>query len=706
MTISISGDATTGVTTTAIRTEGIEKLFVSNFENDGGGAGNSVETISTTLMSGLTTVGTSASGIDGHTTFSGLANFVDAEMRNGDQNLTLTYDGSQAVTGTTDSQNLTVSNLTGAAAGGVFTANGIETITVTSETVKSTMKGVASNALKTLVIKGDQDLAISDALVFAATTNGTAVDGTVDGSAATGKLTLDASGSASTVKVTGGTANDTIAMAGTLTKNDLIDGGDGTDTVTMTAATLTTQFAGVSNVETVAFTASTGTQGLDVSKLSAGVTTVQVDHSDSDDTNQTTETFTVTNLDGQTVNIKASTANAGAGASNADVDGATLVITGKSDTAADTVNVRLDAINTEANEKGLQNLNVGNFETVNIESALPATGTVTNEMAILTATSASSLVLTGAADLTLTTISSGALTKLDASGLAAKLVATLSSADKVAVTMGQKDSTVNFGTTLNNEDSVTGGAGTKDIVTASVGGATATTGALSIAGVETVNLLVEANAATINTAGITGATVINVGSAATIATTNATLTNLAAGQKIGLGQAATFESSGKVTATLADATGTEDALTVVVQVNDADDDIDAALVTAGIETVTIDVNASTKDVQLDVASVDAATVNVTGGLAGEELDLTNGGTTKLNKATTLVDASGLKGHLRVDASATSHPGITIKASASTTANTIVGTAKADVFTVVGSTGVQESIDGGAGLDVVNLTLDG
>ena len=57
-----------------------------------------------------------------------------------------------------------------------------------------------------------------------------------------------------------------------------------------------------------------------------------------------------------------------------------------------------------------------------------------------------------------------------------ELTGTLS-ADKVAVSLGSKSSTVNFGTSLDNNDSVTGGSGTADTVTATMTGKTAITGA-------------------------------------------------------------------------------------------------------------------------------------------------------------------------------------------------------------------------------------
>ena len=302
---------------------------------------------------------------------------------------------------------------------------------------------------------------------------------------------------------------------------------------------------------------------MDVSKLSAGVTTVEVDQSDSNSNNTTAEVLTISNLDGQSVTIKHTTANAqpaapGGVGDSSDADGASITITGKTDTADDAVSVKLAAIDTEANEKGLQTLDVANFETVNIESALPTTGTVTNQVTALTATSAKAVNVTGAADLTITAVGGGAMTSLNASELAGKFTATLAG-DKVAVSLGQKDSTVNFAATLNNDDSVTGGAG-KDTLTASASGLTATTGALKIANVETINLTTGGN----NTLDLSGVT----GTGVTVAVTDnvQTITGFDLAHTISLGLAGDESATAsEIDVTATDATGSNDTLKVSVE---------------------------------------------------------------------------------------------------------------------------------------------
>jgi hypothetical protein len=165
-------------------------------------------------MSGLTTVGLQASSASGDTEFSNMTALVGAEMRNGAGDLTLTY-SSAAVAGTADTQALTVSNLSG----GTFTANGAETIAITTELVKSKIANVTSSALKTVTVAGAVDLNIT----------GDVAATTVDASAMTGGLTVNL-GTANQ-KVTGGAGNDVINAKTTLTSDDTIVGGAGTDTL-------------------------------------------------------------------------------------------------------------------------------------------------------------------------------------------------------------------------------------------------------------------------------------------------------------------------------------------------------------------------------------------------------------------------------------------------------------------------------------------
>lgn len=84
---------------------------------------------------------------------------------------------------------------------------------------------------------------------------------------------------AGSVNVAGGLANDTINMAATLTVADTVDGGSGTDILTVTAALGTAAdaaFANVSNVETLQL-GGAGLTTLGTNAQAAGITTINLD---------------------------------------------------------------------------------------------------------------------------------------------------------------------------------------------------------------------------------------------------------------------------------------------------------------------------------------------------------------------------------------------------------------------------------------------
>jgi hypothetical protein len=239
LSISVAGLlVTSDYTLSAVQTNSVEKVLLNNFDTHA--TLNNI--VDTALMTGLTTVGLSASAAEGDTTFSNMTAIVAAETKNGSADLTLTY-GTAAVAGTADTQALTVSNVSA----GTFTANGTETIAITSELVKSTLTNVASDKLKTVTVAGAADLTISTALTAT----------TINAAAMTGALNVTLGAAAQTV--TGGAANDTIDASIQLANDDVIVGGAGVDTLKIsTAATVAVGTAaaklalfGVSGVEVI-----------------------------------------------------------------------------------------------------------------------------------------------------------------------------------------------------------------------------------------------------------------------------------------------------------------------------------------------------------------------------------------------------------------------------------------------------------------------
>ena len=676
LSITVAGSAGGAYTLPAVRTESVESILLSNFDTDAGAT-----TVAADLMTGVTTVGLFSSGADGDTVFTGMKNMVAAEMRNGAGDLTLTYNGAQVVTGTVDSQSLTVSNLSA----GTFTADGIEAISITSETAKSTLAAVASDALKSVTIAGSADLKITGALNFASNGTATAPGAVVDASAFTGKLEITTTAN-EVLDIKLGSGNDTITV-GSLTKDDKISGGNGVDKLVMDKATLTTQFTNVSGIETVAIK-DAATIAVDASKLSAGVTTIELTVKDAAD-NTAVDASEVTNLDGQTVVIKKATEDAGNGG---DADGTKVTITNKVDTASDTVNVVVDAIGVDGagngDDFGMDVIDVGNYETINLTSKKSTTVTA-NEVKSLTDSSATALNISGDADLTITQTGTK-LTKLDASALAGKLNVTLG-ANKVAVTGTAKDDTFVFAANLNNDDTVVGGEGA-DTLTATVTGLTATTGKLNISGVETITLDTT-GANTLDLSGVVGATSVSVSG------NTQTITGLNLATKLIATDAATL----KVTA--ADATGASDTLTVEQKLDADTTNVIEAKSIENLSLVLNDTNAgaggAANSATFTISAFEGNSITVTESAStvtsGVNVALGN-----LHKNVTSVNTAGVKGTQSASAAA-STAAVTFSL-AGAAAATVTGSDYADTFNIASSGAVVHNITGGAGTDTTNISV--
>jgi len=261
LNISFSGvHDTTDYTLEAVDTDNVEKVLVSNYETST--SLNSI--ISGSLFdSSIATVGLSSSSASGDTTFTGLTKKVDAEMRNGAADLTITYDSS-VLSGSSDVQNLTLSAVTA----GTFGAGGAETIAITTETAKSKLTDISSSGLKTLKISGDQAFEVATALATK----------TIDASGSTGAVTLQLGSADQTV--TGGSGDDVIDGNTVVTKADTIKGGAGTDTLKLSVgnATIdgesTDELAKVSEFEIVDIASTNDNATLELDTLWTGLTDV------------------------------------------------------------------------------------------------------------------------------------------------------------------------------------------------------------------------------------------------------------------------------------------------------------------------------------------------------------------------------------------------------------------------------------------------
>jgi hypothetical protein len=683
LNMSVAGLSTTAQSINAIRTSGIEKIFVTNYDTNADD--NEDTTIDTSLMEGYSTLGVQGSNTT-DTIFSNVKTIADVEMRNGAGDLTVTYLATSVV-GTADVENLTVSNLTA----GTFTSNGIETINVHSELAASKVAAIASDAITKMVVTGDANLTVTGAVNFVnGTNNDTINDSTIDASAFTGKLNVTAEAMDQTI--TGGSGDDTINMVATLNKTDTVDGGAGKDTMTLNAGAITTEFTGVSNIEVVSINDGTAASAVAANKLSAGVTEIIMDANDAAHATGAALAHTVTGHTDEKIILRHTTEDQ---ADANDSDGNAYTITNLSDTAADAITVELQGTgndtHTATNYFGIDSLSVNNYETVNLISAKNALGTVKdNELDAFSASSATSVVVTGDAEFT-TTMTGAKVTSFDASGLAAKLTLT-AGAEKATYTAASKDTTFTMGANLANTDTIVGGASAKDTVSATVTGLTAASGNLKISDVENINLTTSGNNV-IDATGISGTGVV-----LSVTDNVQTITNLDLGVTVGLGLTGdAAATASEIDVTAADATGTADTLKVSVNnVAATTSIIDAS----GIETLDLTATTAAQTITLDLTTFEGDNISLASKTGVTATSAAALGT--LHKNTETVTSTYADKVTVSFANATNGTGVTYTG-AGTDVQNVTGGAKTDTVTI-GSTGaIVHVVSGGAGIDTVNLT---
>jgi hypothetical protein len=698
LTISTAGTNSGGAaayTIAAIQTSSVETIAFNSFDTDTTGDGMVLDL---TLMPGVTTVKVNSGSATGDIKVDNANAIHDLVINNmaGDVKLNYPATLTSALLGD-QSQNVHVSNMTA----GTVTMNGIENITVDSSTIKSTMADLVGDRIKTLTITGDSALTITAEVDFLNNASATAVDGTIDASAFTGKLTMTLP--ADIMDITGGSANDTFKMVGTLASSDTIDGGAGDDTVTMTAATLTTQLAKVTNVETLKFDAATAGVALDASKVGT-VGTVQIDISDANDGDAAKLASTITKLDGKTAVIAHSVEDQ---ADANDSDGTTVTISDTTDSTADTVNITLANIgrdlHTSTDYFGIDELDVATYETINITANANALGTnAFNEIDTFTATVGKSITVDGTGALEVGSLAGTKVTSFDASGLAGALTLT-TGANKIDVKMGGKSSTVNFAGNLANTDKITGGAGIADTVTATMTGKTATTGALDMSGVEVLSLTTS-GANTLALAGVSGLGLLGV------TDNKQTITGFNLGTKLVMGtftDAADSSSEADVTAT--DATGAADNLIVGIntQAGAAATIIDAS----GIESLTM-INERATTGTANLATVDLTTFEGTsvalalGAQTGTAAVVTGGGFAlgQTHKNTTSVTSTAKAPVTTSFAKLVTSDVPATFTGLGTGIQNVTGGSGADTINIGSTAAITHVVSGGAGTDTTNLTV--
>ncbi len=431
-TLQIAASGGVAVSAPLVSTSGIETLNVTN-NNTG------LYTIDSSLMSGLKTVQVTAGAHD--VTVSGQASILNASLVSTSRSLTLSP--ASGTTGTADEMSLTI-NGAGTSAGSTVTANGIETINLTStgaasgNATNATRVTVASDALDKLVVTGEANARLT---VNFAGASGTDVS-TLDASKSTGgvnaSITVGSSGNASIV---GGTGNDAFTL-GTMSKYQTVTGGEGTDTITVSAAayssTATTQTAAnVSGFEVLSVAAS---GSADVRAFSGNTGLVSFEAAGA------SATLSGLSTAAATVTAKAT--------------GGTVTVTRATDGTTDAMTVNLSATTPGTYTA----VSIADEETITLASGGTATGD--NTITTLTATDATSLTVTGARSLTVGTLAgatalatlnagahTGAVLSINASNSAANMTVTGSAGANA--TDGAVVNTITTGT---GNDSITGGA--------------------------------------------------------------------------------------------------------------------------------------------------------------------------------------------------------------------------------------------------------
>jgi len=428
-----------GGTTTPTMT-GIEKLTIS------GNATSTLDLVKSTGYNALESAGTTT----GDLTFANISSTAPSlAVTNTALGASFVFT-TAAVAGTADTVGLAVENVTTAP---LITVSGVETINLASNGTTSNSINLAATSATKVNVSGANNLTLAG--VSAATT--------IDGSAMTGALTAtlavagtltggsgadSLTGSSGNDLLTGNDGNDTItagagndtisgglgtdrivfATADDLTPADSVDGGGGTNTMSVSAQDVDTNnaidnpldltgLARISNIQTIEVTdvgATTLADDINVARIATSVTGIKTVA----DTGANAATFTF--------NAGSSTLSLGTGIDSAVLGAATtLAVAGTGTDDALTINRTTSHASAVLNA---QALTINGFETVTIGTGSGSTGQNTGAIgwSPTTADGAVTLKVTGSAALTtgvITPVGAGLLT-IDGSGMTARAAGT------------------------------------------------------------------------------------------------------------------------------------------------------------------------------------------------------------------------------------------------------------------------------------------
>jgi len=763
LNVAFSGDggnaAGIGYNVAGVQATDLTKILLSNFDTNAGG----VTQFDTTLMPGLTAVGFSSSGADGDTNFTGMNTLVNGEMKNGAADLTLTHGaaataGASAISLDVQGQSagtFTAAGIETLTVNSNIVASALTAVTATSLT-NLTVAGSANLTIGTAVDFVDNATATAvdgtlDASGFTGAltvgfntgdnvtvTGGTAADSFQFTTGFSVADTVDGGDSRDTLQVS--TANATDLTATTLanvSNVEILEVTSTNDAASFTGASVTgfDTVKVASNVKTYQLTNAVNNTAIAFTLNGVDYTTAATDANATNAEGATlvagvinalagftatanTDTVTITAVAGDAVEISvptggntAATIGAYTNIGATGITDQTIEISSGNDVTvamadasggSDTLTINLTSPTADAGfSQTINQISVSDVETLNLNTSGLTASTSDYVVTTLTdggTTALTTLNITGSSSLDLSgTITALDLVTVDASTFTGDLTID-GVAENQTITGGTGGDSFVMAANLNALDTIDGGDGT-DALSATVTGLTATTGALSVADVETLNLT-NAGTAAIDAAAITGAGEIAV----LTNTTSMTLTNLAAGTAVGLGVNNTDGAvTGIVSAALTDATGSEDALTF--NLNDtAGGNTNAVDVrVSGVETVTFDVTDATDTANanytLDVDALNATSVIISGSEAdaGQTITLT-----ALDTETSSVTATAYAGILTTAAAAATATTFNV---AGDRTHSLTGSGLNDTFTVGATTNAAITVDGGAGTaDVLNITF--
>jgi S-layer protein len=605
------------------------------------------------------------------------------------------------------------------------TADKTVTLTSLTPTMTSTAQDLVSEAFTVNVSGAGKAVITADNTQFGTQSDTNADSFVVAAGTNTGGVTVTLSSMTSAapriISVTGGTGNDTLAVAaGGLDNYDTVALGGGTNTLqTAIAASSSTTTSAASLYYDTTATADPTITGVTVAKIvmdggssNAAAGNITVDITSAAEIASIVEiddgVLTDFGIHDLIVNnaVSGSTLNTGKFDWTDTASKIAVSVKDASTGTADSITLGLDIFETSgsADAGTVDEVEIADVESITINITTTDTDVLAATVSEIDATSATTITLNSALNITVT--ADGAATNtIDASAVTGTVTLNAGADKQTLKGSATKATTFTMAANLNADDSIVGGSATTDSLTATITDLTATTGKLSVTGVETLSLTNgSSGTAVVDATGIVGATnVVLIGAA-----TSTSLTKLATGAKVTLGNGAgdlTF--TGGLTVSLADATGSADSLTF--DLNGGGSRGTTTLTTTGIETVVLNGDTSTtSNVAYEAQTVTmtastAATINVTGGHA-TPAKITLG---TLNAATTLVDASAFTGGLV--ATAATNTATTIKVRSSTS-NDITGSVLSDTV-IVGTAAVQAAadigdttaeIDGGVGTDTLTV----